>query len=411
MIVQPGDQPARLQRGDVIDLEVTAVAHGGLCVGRFSGQVVFVRHTIPGERVRARVGDAPSHGRFVRADTEAVLRSSPDRVSPPCPYAGVCGGCDWQHVSLAAQRQLKASVVREQLARVGQEDPTRWLDLVVEPVPGDDEGLGWRTRMRYAVDARGRAGLRGYRANDVVPIDTCLIAAPGVRDLQITRRDWVGRKEVTAVAPSASTAVAIPDARPGVAKVREVAADRVWRMDATAFWQVHPGAADTLVGAVREVLNPRGGDHLLDLYSGVGLFAGALADDVGEMGQVDAVESDAVAVRSARRNLHDLPQVRIHGESVDRWLGRGGVQHCDLIVLDPPRSGAGKRVMASILQLRPRAIAYVACDPASLARDIATAKRVGWRLSSLRAFDVFPMTHHVECVALLEPQAPAGHLT
>jgi len=312
---------------------------------------------------------------------------------------------------LAAQRQLKASVVREQLARVGQEDPTRWLDLVVEPVPGDDEGLGWRTRMRYAVDARGRAGLRGYRANDVVPIDTCLIAAPGVRDLQITRRDWVGRKEVTAVAPSASTAVAIPDARPGVAKVREVAADRVWRMDATAFWQVHPGAADTLVGAVREVLNPRGGDHLLDLYSGVGLFAGALADDVGEMGQVDAVESDAVAVRSARRNLHDVPQVRIHGESVDRWLGRGGVQHCDLIVLDPPRSGAGKRVMASILQLRPRAIAYVACDPASLARDIATAKRVGWRLSSLRAFDVFPMTHHVECVALLEPQAPAGHLT
>jgi len=108
-------------------------------------------------------------------------------------------------------------------------------------------------------------------------------------------------------------------------------------------------------------------------------------------------------VRGARRNLHDFPQVRIHAGSVDRWLGRQEIGHCDAVVLDPPRTGAGKRVMASIMQLRPRAIAYVACDPAALARDIATAKRAGWRLSAVRAFDAFPMTHHVECVALLEP--------
>lgn len=399
----------RLQRGEVIELEITGVAHGGLCVGRYDGQVVFVRHTLPGERVRARVSDAPNHGRFVRADTEAVLRAAAQRVSPPCPYAGVCGGCDWQHASLAAQRSLKASVIREQLTRLGHEDPERWMDLEVETVPGDNEGLGWRTRMRYAVDAKGRAGLRGYRAHDIVPIDTCVIAAPGVRDLQITRRDWLGHREVTAVAPSASTALALPDAKAGMAKVREVADDRVWRLDATSFWQVHPGAADTLVKAVREALKPRGGEHLLDLYAGVGLFAGALAADVGEVGRVDAVESDAVALRAARRNLHDLPQVHLHGQAVERWLGRMDMQHCDVVVLDPPRSGAGKRVMASIMQLRPRAIAYVACDPASLGRDVAIAKRAGWRLTSVRAFDAFPMTHHVECVAVLEPEFTARH--
>ncbi len=393
----------RLSRGDVIDLEVTGVAHGGICVGRYEGQVVFVRHTLPGERVRARITDAPAHARFVRADTEAVMRPVPERVSPPCPYAGVCGGCDWQHVSMDGQRALKAAVVREQLTRLGGEDPQRWMDLVVEPIPGDVDGLGWRTRMRFSVDGQGRAGLHGFRAHEVVPIDTCLIAAPGIRDLQVTRRDWPGHREVTAVAPAASTPVAIPDAKPGIVKVREIADQRVWRLDATSFWQVHPGAPDALISAVRAAIQPRGGDHILDLYAGVGLFAGALAEDVGEAGLIEAVESDLVAVRGARRNLHDFPQVRIHAGSVDRWLGRQEIGHCDAVVLDPPRTGAGKRVMASIMQLRPRAIAYVACDPAALARDIATAKRAGWRLSAVRAFDAFPMTHHVECVALLEP--------
>jgi len=175
------DGDHRLTRGDVVDIEITAVAHGGVCIGRHEGQVLFVRHCLPGERVRVRVTDAPKHGRFVRADTESVLRPSADRVIPPCPYAGVCGGCDWQHVSLEAQRALKASVIRESLVRLGGEAPERWSNLSVESLPDDDDGLGWRTRMRFAVTRAGRAGLRRYRSHEVVPVDSCLLATPQIR--------------------------------------------------------------------------------------------------------------------------------------------------------------------------------------------------------------------------------------
>lgn len=395
----------RLARGDVVDVEITAVAHGGVCVGRYEGQVLFVRHCLPGERVRARVTDAPKHGRFVRADTESVLRSSADRVIAPCAYAGICGGCDWQHVSLEGQRALKATVIREGLVRLGGEPPERWSDLQVEAMPNDDDGLGWRTRMRFAVTRAGRAGLRRYRSHEIVPVDSCLLSTSQIRDLQVLRRDWAGTREILAVSPSASPAIAVPDPQPGRARIQEMVDDHVWRLDATAFWQVHPEAPRTFIAAVRDMLQPQAGDHVVDLYSGAGLFAGALADDVGPTGRIDAVESDPIAVRAAKRSLHDQPQVSLHESAVHRWLRSTMVTSCDLVVLDPPRTGAGVRTMTSILSLRPRAVAYVACDPVALGRDVAAAKQAGWRLAHVRAFDAFPMTHHVECIALLLPDS------
>jgi len=395
-----------LRTGDHIEVDVESVAHGGSCVARHDGRVVFVRGTIPGERVRARVVAAPRHGRFARAETEEVLVASPDRVSPPCRYAGACGGCDWQHIRLERQRLLKADVVREQLTRLAHEPSDRWRDLEVRPVPGDRDGLGWRTRMRFAVDAQGTAGLHAHHSHDIVPIARCLIASSGVDDLGVTRRSWDGAAEVLAVSSNCGDRVALPDPRAGQAWIREEAAGRTWKLDATAFWQVHPGAPDILVDVVRRGLRPRAGEHLIDLYSGAGLFAGALSADVGADGQVDAVESDEVAVRSARRSLHDCPTVRLHHDRVDRWLSTRGPAPCDLIVLDPPRSGAGRDVMTALLAMNPRAVAYVACDPASLARDIATAKESGWFVESLGCWDLFPMTHHVECVAVLTRADP-----
>ena len=191
----------------------------------------------------------------------------------------------------------------------------------------------------------------------------------------------------------------------GARRVRERAGGRDWRVAADGFWQVHPGAADMLTRAVIEAIAPRPGEHAVDLYSGAGLYAAALAEAVGVTGRIDAVEGSTTAVRDAKRNLHDLAMVRLHHGDVARWLATGGVRRCDLVVLDPPRAGAGADVVRRLVTLAPRTIAYVACDPAALARDLKTFADLGWRLTSLRSFDLFPMTHHVECLAVLEPLA------
>ena len=420
--------------GRELELDIGPVAHGGHCVARYEGRVVFVRHALPGERVRALVTE-DGGGSYLRADAVEILTAAPGRVTPPCPFAGPgrCGGCDFQHVAPTEQRALKAAVVREQLQRLGGFAETELDALapaVAEELPGG--ALGWRTRVRYAVDAEGRAGLHPHRSDAVLPIDRCLIATPEVQALDVPGVRWPGVSGVEAVASGVgdravvltpgrgATAPAALDpavavvaaggrgaAKPvrGHARVRERAADRTWLVHADGFWQVHPAAADTLVGAVADGLGVRPGEHVWDLYGGVGLFAGALAPVAG---RVTVVESGAVAVADARRNLRDLPDVTVHQARVDQWLRRPSPA-ADVVVLDPPRSGAGPEVMRSVLtgaggrRHAPRRVAYVACDPAALARDLRTARSHGWRLAELRVFDLFPMTHHVECVAVLEP--------
>ena len=429
--------------GQVVELDVGPVAHGGHCVARYSGRVVFVRHTLPGERVRALVTE-DSGGSYCRADAVEVLVAAPGRVTPPCQYArpGGCGGCDFQHVAPEAQRGLKMAVVREQLQRLGGLTEPELADLglgdgtgaVAEELPGGS--LGWRTRVRFAVDAGGRAGLHPHRSGDVLPIERCLIAAPGVDSLGVLQTRWPGVSAVEGVASSVGDravvvtpkagrapvpdtldpAVAVLDAggrgaaKPvrGHARVRERAVDRTWFVHADGFWQVHPAAADTLAGAVTSMLEVQPGERVWDLYGGVGLFAGALAPVAGS---VTVVESGAAAVADARRNLRDLPDVTVYHARVDAWLRHPGPA-ADVVVLDPPRSGAGKDVLHNVLtgadgrRRPPRRVAYVACDPAALARDVRTARSLGWDLRAVRVFDLFPMTHHVECVALLEPVAP-----
>ena len=421
--------------GDVVEVDVTAIAHGGHCIARHEGQVLFVRHTIPGERVRAVVTETGAGERFVRADAVEVLTASPDRVAAPCPWAGPgrCGGCDLQHVSLSRQRALKADVVHEQMARLARLE----VDVEVEPLPGDVEGLDWRTRVEFAVDAQGRAGLRKHRSHDVVAVDHCRIASAGVDSLRVTERAWPGADAVDAVAPAegAPVAVALPVAPDDVPVVRERvgarwvdehgetrALDLAFDVSARGFWQVHPGAGATFVEAVLSATSPRPGERALDLYAGVGLFAAALADAVGPQGQVVAVESDPEATAHARHNLAAHPNVAVLTARVDDAFGvarpsrRGSTKQrgsrprkasrstllptsADVVVLDPPRTGAGKGVVGELAALRPRVIAYVACDPAALARDTAYLADAGYRLDGLRAFDAFPMTHHVECVA------------
>jgi tRNA/tmRNA/rRNA uracil-C5-methylase (TrmA/RlmC/RlmD family) len=443
-------EPARPAGEEQLELDVGEVAQGGWCVAREpGGRVVLVRHALPGERVLARVTEATS--RFARAEATEILQASPDRVEPPCPHAhpGGCGGCDWQHASLAAQRQFKASVISQQLRRIASLD----REVSVEPLPGDEDGLGWRTRVRFAVRPGGLAGLRQHRSHEIVDVGTCPIAHPLVNEAAVTRGRWPSATSVAAVtspstderavvvtpagaprprgargraagrpparSPStASTAawaeqvtgpVLVAGGSGGLTALRggpflhRTAAGRTWRTGAGVFWQVHPAAADVLAGVVSEVLAPQPRDVALDLYCGAGLFAGTLAAAVGPSGEVIGIESDRAAVRDARHNLRGTPWARVHRGDVAEVLGQAQWDQASLAVLDPPRVGVARPALDQLL--RPgsalRRVAYVSCDPATLARDIAVFAGAGWQLGALRAFDAFPMTHHVECVATL----------
>jgi tRNA/tmRNA/rRNA uracil-C5-methylase (TrmA/RlmC/RlmD family) len=402
--------------GDTVEVVVGAPAHGGHCVARVGGEhgrVVFVRHALPGERVTARITEM--HRGYWRADAIEVHEASPDRVTPPCPYAkpGLCGGCDLQHVSDAAQLEWKTAIVREQLSRLGGMKS----DVRVRRLPGGL--LGWRSRVRYAVDAADRPGLLKHRSHEVVAIDRCLIADPRIQELDVLDREWPEANGIAAVASTGGdiTVLALPaagsqsptdDPGPdgmlldGPAQVREIAAGRTWSVPAEGFWQVHPAAADTLVGAVLEMLRPAPGETAWDLYGGAGLFAAAVAGRTGA--RVTVVESAPGGVAAARRNLADLGGVEVVPARVETALRKRRITGpVDLVVLDPPRAGAGADVVKAIAAAGPRAVAYVACDPAALGRDIGTFSRLGWTVAELRAYDCFPMTRHVECVALLTP--------
>ncbi len=390
--------------GERYDVRADRIAHGGFVVARHEGVVVFVRHTLPGERVVVEITEGQEGDRFLRGDAVEVLEPSADRVERPCPWArpGLCGGCDFQHVALPAQRHLKAAVVAEQLQRLAGLD----VDVVVEAVPGDVDGLDWRTRVQWAVTRDGTPGLRKHRSHDVVPVDDCRIAHPGLP--VVTDTEWPDASSVEAIVSSTGQQLRLVSTRDGSTfadgpmLLTERAAGRSWQVSGSGFWQVHPGAADVLVTAVLDGLDPQPGERAMDLYAGVGLFSAALAERVGPTGHVLAVEADEGAVLDATVNLADRPQVSPVTDRVDRALSADPAIEADVVVLDPPRTGARRDVVSAIAAAGPRAVAYVACDPAALARDVAFFADHGYGLRSLRAFDLFPMTHHVECVALLE---------
>jgi tRNA/tmRNA/rRNA uracil-C5-methylase (TrmA/RlmC/RlmD family) len=398
--------------GKQFEAQIGKVAHGGHCVTRYNGRVVFVRHTLPGETVRVQLTDGSQGDRFLLGDALEVLEPSAHRVEPACPFAGPgrCGGCDWQHSDLAYQRELKAAVVSEQFQRLAGMD----VKVDVEALPGDEQGLRWRTRTEFAIDASGVAGLHRHHSSQIIPVQDCLISTERLIQTGVLDRRWPMATSVDVVdasGESAAVIVPLPSGDSTIPHVSERVDTGDWsaefRLSARGFWQVHPQGAATFVAHVLRELAPQPGERALDLYAGVGLFALALADAVGPAGAVLAIESDARAIADAKSNLRSRPEIELRRGKVDRTLKplvRQGIR-TDLVVLDPPRTGAGKSVIKDVAALSPRAIAYVACDPAALARDVAYARGAGYGMRSLRAFDAFPMTHHIECIAILEPLA------
>ncbi len=396
---------------DVLDLEIGPAVHGGHCLARHEGRVVFVRHALPGERVHARLTEQRRKG-YWRADAVEIVDASPDRVESVWPEAGPggVGGGELAHVALPAQRRWKRDVVVESLVPHGRRDAEDPLltALTVEPVPGDVDGLGTRTRIELAVDDRGRAGMHRHRSHEVVPLTTMPLADPRIADLDLWSRRWPAGSRLDAVAPSDGDPVVLVDgapARGGRTHVREHVAvagrDHRYRLAASGFWQVHRGAPELLARTVLERARPEPGQHVVDAYSGAGLLSVPLAVAVGESGHVHAIEGDAQAGKDARRNAHGLPHLRLQTADVAAALSEIEGRP-DVVVLDPPRAGAGTDVVRRIADLGVPRVVYVACDPAALARDVAAASELGYEMTSLDGFDLFPHTHHVECVAVLE---------
>jgi tRNA/tmRNA/rRNA uracil-C5-methylase (TrmA/RlmC/RlmD family) len=401
--------------GHEVELDATNIAHGGISVARLDGRVVFVSDAIPGERVVARITD-DDKPKFWRADTVRVLEPSPHRRPHPWAEASLdrdpalrAGGAEFGHIDPAHQRTLKAQVLREALARFGGVE----RDTVVEPIPGPDDGTGWRTRVRLHVSEDGVAGPYAARSHTVIPVTDLPLAVDELREVAPLDEHFApDTGHVDLIAPSTGGArLVIGNQARSV--MRERVGDREFLVDDTGFWQVHRAAAEILSAAVADAIDeqlfdPRAAN--LDLYGGVGLLAAAVGDRFGATTRITTVESDARATEHAAENLADWVGASAVTGRVEHWVRALGNEAsaaertrlaAGTVVLDPPRAGAGKAVLDALAAVTPAQLVYVACDPVAFARDVGILGEHGYRLSGLRAFDLFPMTHHVEAVAVL----------
>lgn len=396
------NKSSALKIGDLIELTIEKVAHGGHFIARHEGAVIFVRHAIPGEKCTIEITSTGSS--FNRADVVAISEPSEFRVEPPCKYSHRtgCGGCDFQHIDSAHQRTLKSHVIKEQFSRIAKKE----ISVEVEEI---GQSLGWRTRAIATTNRNGKLGFYKSRSHSIAPVDNCLICVEEMNFSEISSRELKGdvRVEISA-STTGERSIALAPTRgeekarltEGPAVLHEVVAGKTLEVSHESFWQSHIKAPEVLTAAVLDFAQLQPGEHVLDLYGGVGLFTAAIIDVVGDSGHVDLIEGSKVATEDARRNFSAYKNVTIATGDVAKLLPR--VSAADVVVLDPPREGAGKDVISLITAVNPRAIVYVACDPAALARDTAYLEDHSYSLASLRAFDLFPMTHHIECVALYE---------
>jgi tRNA/tmRNA/rRNA uracil-C5-methylase (TrmA/RlmC/RlmD family) len=387
-----------------LTLTVGPPANGGSCVARHDGRVIFVRYALPGERVRVRV--TADRGSYWHAETVEVIDPSADRVASLCPIAGVDGAgcCDLAFVDPVAARALKADVVSNQLARLGD---YQWHGEALSLTPTG--ATGWRTRIRLDVGADGRPGFHRYRSDELVTGLDCGQLPGGMTD-GLTGTAWPLGAHLHVVLDDDGQRHVARTVRQGKRNTTEVVegsglgVQRVgrhsWQVPITGFWQAHRDAARTYSELIGDWARPAAGMTAWDLYGGAGLFAAVLADAVGESGQVITVDSARAASRAARATLTDQPQVRVVSDSVRRALTaqRGTA---DVAVLDPPRGGAGREVIDLLAAAGVPRIVHIGCEAASFARDIGLYQRHGYAVEKLSVFDSFPLTHHIECVALL----------
>lgn len=392
--------------GDGLELTCGAPGHGGFVIARHEGRAVFVRGALPGETVRARVTEVKKS--YARASTEEVLDASPHRVPEACPAAAAGAGCcDLTFAEPAYQRELKAAVLREQLQRVGGFGPEMfgpdWASIVA-PL-SDAPVAGWRHRARLVAGDDGRLGQHAHRS-DAVVVASCAQLPEELTALADGLRAAPGTEVALVLDDTGAAHAAVPARRGRPAQV--LAGDplaeyrvgtRSWRIPVGGFWQAHRDAATRYAGRVGAYAGRYGGEpgRAWDLYGGAGVLAGALVD---EGFAVDVVETSGGAIGAGKQTFAAAPVAFHRGDVAARVKGLASP---DVVVLDPPRTGAGAPVMTAITAARPRAVVHVGCDPASFARDLGLACESGYRVAELDACDAFPGTHHMEAFAVLVP--------
>ena len=397
-----------LQVGQRLTVDIEKIAHGGHFIARHESEngkkaVIFVRHAIPGERVEIEITSTSAN--FIRADVVEVISASSDRVQAPCEYSNRdgCGGCDFQHISITRQRALKSEVIKEQFERIAKMDISVDVEEIGEP-------LHWRTRVTATTDHNGALGFYSSRSHRVIPVKECLIAIPEIGiaamsaqklspDVRIEIAYSSEGERMVAEAPKSGDGKFRQNIGPAV--LHERVGDQLLQVSQRSFWQGHKRAPEVLTDVVRNFAHLQEGEHVLDLYGGVGLFTAAYLKDVGATGSIHLVEGSKDATADAKNNFAGQSNIEISTGDVAKIITR--INRADVVILDPPREGAGKEVVQEITRLSPRSIIYVACDPAALARDTAYLREYGYQLEKIRAFDLFPMTHHIESVALFTP--------
>lgn len=403
-----------------ITLELTDMAHGGDAVGRYDGRAVFVPLGIPGETVRVCVEH--EHKRFANARLLEVVEPSPDRVTPPCRYFGLCGGCQWQHIAYEAQLRFKEGIVRNQLQRLGGQ-----YETLVRPVIGMDEPWGYRNHVQLTMDRRGQLGYQALKRHDVVPVDACYITHPYLDelwdaldlDLDLSRVSlrcgaatgerlilFEGRDDdlpILELDAPVSCLFQAADGRmvvlAGDAHYCERLRDILFQVSGPSFFQVNTGQAERVLDVVEGYLALDSQETLLDVYCGVGTFALTLARTARH---VIGVEASPWAIHDAVANADraDFANVELYEGLAEEVLPSLDVAP-DAVVVDPPRAGCAPEALSAIARSGPSRIVYVSCDPATLARDVASLADMGYRLMEAQPIDMFPHTYHIETVAKL----------
>ncbi len=393
------EAPATVSPGERIHLTLTAWGRLGEAMAEHAGQNVFVFGGIPGEQVVAEV--VRVHRKYVFATVVEVVVPSPNRVKPPCPYYGQCTGCQWQHLDYEAQLLAKQDKVLDALARVGGFASPE----VSAVLPSPDE-YGYRNHARFTVNRDGILGFVNRETRRFVRIDDCMLMHQGINDLLQQLQDRcqeTTQLSIRAGKYSGDALVQPTLTHPGITvptgqkRYTESVDGRSFFVSSPSFFQVNVEQAAQAAAVVREQLCLSADDVLLDAYTGVGTFAILLAPAVKK---VIAVEESSSAVADARENAAGL-------ENVEFVLGRtenvlsGLAERPNVVVLDPPRAGCQEGALVSLIEMAPPRVAYISCDAETLARDLKVLCQGGYSLERVVPIDMFPQTHHVECVAVL----------